>query len=203
MPDTPPSPPVRRKHKTQRPPLSAQDIRFARLLFDRGTKSVVACYLEAGFPVKETEIATKQSAYRRVKNQHFRNYYRNLQNRAADASQLDANMVVQGLMRIAFANRADLFDRHGCLLPKHLWPVDVAATVEGIESEELYEVVSEKGQPKRKELRGHTRKVKTAGRTEALKMLATMLNLLGRDADAGKPPPAPLVVGGEASPESL
>lgn len=202
MSDTPP--PKRPIRKSGKPLLTAQDIQFAQLLFNRkvSKKSVVQCFLDAGFPASDTEASTTAAAHRRVKNRQFLAYYRRLEQRAADRAQLDADMVVQGLMRIAFANRADLFDEKGRLLPKSQWPADVAATVESVENEELYQTVSEKGQPKRRELVGYTRKIKTAPRTEALKLLAQIVHLIGKETDAGQQRGGPLVING-ADPDKL
>jgi phage terminase small subunit len=190
MADEAPNP--KRRHKTQKPPLSEQMIRFARLVFarhgQRPAKTLLACYLEAGFPPCETDAATHTAAHRLVKNRHFREFYRVLQQRAADVAMLDSAEVIQALRRIATADRTDIMDEHGRVLPKSEWPADVRGAIEGIENEEIYEVVSQKGQPKRRELRGYVRKVKTARRTEALKLLAQILRMIGQDADAAKPP---------------
>jgi hypothetical protein len=195
-----------RKHKTQRPPLSAQDVRFARLLFDRGAtkKTVPECYLEAGFPAKDTPHATEMAAHRRVKNREFRQFYRDLQDRAADAAQVDANLVVQLLRRIATFDVRQLYDDRGRIRLPHEWSDALAAGVMGVESDELFEYAEgEGGGPRRKELAGYTRKVKRVPPIEAIKLLAQILRMVGADADAGKPPPAPLVIGGEANPDAL
>ena len=201
---------AKRKHKTQRPPLSAQDIRFARLLFDRGAtkKGVVECYLEAGFPPQGTAEATKSAAYRRAKNRHFRQFYRDLQDRAADSAQVDANVVTQALKRIALFDIRQVFDERGRILLPHQYSAAVAAGILGVESEELFENQTEydpetKKTVRRKVLVGYSRKVKRVAPTEALKLLAQILRLVGQDADAGKAAPAPLVVGGEADPGAL
>lgn len=205
MADADPNRPIR---KSQRPALSARDVRFARLLFESRDKTVVECYLEAGFPRKDTDAATSQAAHRRVKNRYFVTFLRDLQQRAADAAQVDANAVVQGLKRIAFSRHRDLYDERGRIKLPHEWPEDIAGAVESVESEEVFELVEhtdpESGKKsRRKELVGYVRKVKVAKRIEALRLLAEIVRLTGRDADAGKPPPAPLVVGGEANPDAL
>lgn len=189
--------------KSQRPVLSERDVRFARLLFESRDKTVIECYLEAGFARKDTDAATKQAAHRRVKNRYFVTFLRDLQQRAADAAQVDANAVVQGLKRIAFSRLPDLYDARGRIKLPHEWPADLVGAVESVESEELFEFVDgtdpDTGKKcRRKELVGYVRKVRVAKRIEALRLLAEITRLTGRDADAGKPPPAPLVVGGEA-----
>lgn len=200
--------PARPVRKSQRPKLSAQDVRFARLLFERGDKTVAECYLEAGFPRKDTDAATSQAAHRRVKNRYIVTFLRDLQQRAADAAQVDANAVVQGLRRIAFSRLPDLYDARGRIKLPYEWPADLVGAVESVESEEVFELVEHTDpasgkKSRRRELVGYVRKVKVAKRIEALRLLAEIVRLTGRDADAGKPPPAPLVVGGEADPGAL
>ena len=195
-----------RRHKTQRPPLTAQDVKFARLLFDRAAtkKTVPECYLEAGFPPKGSPEATSQAAHRRVKNRHFRQFCRDLQDRAAESAQVDANLVLQLLRRIATFDVRQLYDDRGRIKLPREWSDAIAAGVMGVESDELFEYVDdEDGGPRRKELSGYTRKVKRVPPLEAIRLIAQILRLVGQDADAGKPAPAPLVVGGEANPEAL
>lgn len=200
--------PQKRKHKTQRPALTAQDVRFAVLLFARGLKSVADCYLEAGFPAGPTQHATEAAAHRRVKKREVRHHLRDLQQRAADAAQVDANAVMQGLKRIAFSKLPDLYDARGRIKLPHEWPADLVGAVESVESEEVFELVEhtdpESGKKsRRRELVGYVRKVRVAKRIEALRLLAEIVRLTGRDADAGKAPPAPLVIAGEANPDAL
>jgi hypothetical protein len=116
--------------------------------------------------------------------------------------------VMQGLKRIAFAKRRDAYDERGRIKLPCDWPDDIDGIVESVESEELFELVEstdpETGKTRRrKELVGYVRKVKFAKRMEALRLLAEIVRLTGRDADAGKPPPAPLVVGGDARVDDL
>ena len=205
MADAEPNRPIR---KSQRPALSARDVRFARLLFESRDKTVVECYLEAGFPRKATDAATSQAAHRRVKNRYFVTFLRDLQQRAADAAQVDANLVMQGLKRIACAKRSDAYDERGRIKLPRDWSADIEGIVEAVESEELFELVEHTDpvsgkKSRRKELVGYVRKVKFAKRMEALRLLAEIVRLTGRDADAGKPPPAPLVIAGEANPDAL
>jgi hypothetical protein len=195
----------RGSHRTSGPLLSRQDIKFARLLFDRGAtkKTVLECYLEAGFAPRENDHATEMAAWRRVRNREFRAFYRQLQDDAAAAEQVTANRVVRGFARIAFGRRRDLYDEHNRLLPPSQWSDDLDATIDGIDTEDLFEVVSGPGSPKRKELVGYARKVRFAKRIEALKILAQILRLLGPDSTPEKPPPGPLVIGGGADPDLL
>lgn len=203
-----PAPKRTRKHKTRRPALTARDVRFAVLLFNRGMKTQAECYLEAGFPAGSTPNATAVAAHTKLKNPNIRAYIRQLQQRAADAAQVDANAVVQGLKRIAFSRLPDLYDARGRIKLPHEWPADLVGAVESVESEEVFELVEHTDpgtgkKSRRRELVGYVRKVKFAKRIEALRLLAEIVRLTGRDADAGKAPPAPLVVGGEARVDDL
>lgn len=204
--DSTPAPKRKRKHKTHGPDLTAAEVRFCLALF--AGKSRYDAYVEAGCPPCPNRVATDSAAYRLVKKRQIRTYLRDLQQRAADAAQVDANAVVQGLKRIAFSKLPDLYDARGRIKLPHEWPADLVGAVESVESEELFEFVDgtdpDTGKRcRRKELVGYVRKVKVAKRIEALRLLAEIVRLTGRDADAGKPPPAPLVVGGDANPDAL
>lgn len=202
-----------RKHKTQAPPLSAEDVRFAQLLFAARAqagerKSVTQCYTEAGFPAKDTDAATKQAAHRRVKNRYFRQFYRVLQDAAAASAQVTPNVITRALARIALFDVREVFDERGRIRLPAEWSDAVAAGVLSVESEELFEWQDERDEEsgkkvRRKVLIGYSRKVKRVPPTEALKLLAQVLRMIGQDADAGKAAPAPLVVGGEADPNKL
>lgn len=196
-----------RKHKTHKPELSEREVRFARLLF-AGDKTAPECYLQAGFPPRATPTATSQAAHRIVKKRYFRAFLRDLQDAAAEAAKVDAARVVRGLARVAFFDLREVFDDRGRILLPREWPEAVAAGVLAVKSEEMFERVEtedpETGKKRRrKELVGYAREVKRAAPTEALRLLAQILRLIGTDADAAKAPPDPLVVGGEADPGKL
>ena len=150
--------------KQKQPELTLREIRFAEHYVEHGCSA--DAYRHAGYPERLPQ-STHVLAWRVLRNPAVQRLIRDIRQEALDAARISVNRLAQGLARIAFANRADLFDEHGCLLPAHLWPPDVAATVEGIDTEEVFETVSGDGQPKRKELRGHNRSVKTARRTES------------------------------------
>jgi phage terminase small subunit len=192
--------PKKKRTKAKRPAMSQREIRFCVAYFEGGNAS--EAYRKAGFPERPA-TSTWVLACRLLRKPAVQAYIWELRSQACSAAQVNANRVTEGLARIAFANRADLFDKHGCLLPADQWPPDVVAAVEGIDVDEILEVVSEPGKPKRRELRGYTRKVRTAKRVEALKLLAQILRMIGPDAGGGHSPPAPLVVGGQADPGAL
>ena len=170
----------KKRERPAKPDLSLREIRFAQHYAEHGCAS--AAYRAAGFSDKPA-TSVHVLAWRVLRKPAVRSYIRQLRDEACTAAQVTTNRLAKALANIAFANRADLFDDKGRLLPPDQWPPDVAATVEGIESEDLFELISAKGQPKRKELKGHARKVKTAGRLGALKLLAEWKGMV-KDAQA-------------------
>ncbi|MDY3558391.1 terminase small subunit [Gemmata sp. JC673] len=167
-----------KKSRAPRPNLTAREARFCALYAESG--NATRAYLAAGFPCPNTNAAGVQ-AFKLLRKGKIRDLIRRMQGEALDAAQVTTDRIAQGLARIAFADRADLFDDRGRLLPPRAWPADVAGTVEGVESEDLFEAVADPNGPKRRELVGYARKVKTARRTEALKVLAQWRRMIGPD----------------------
>ena len=165
--------------RAKRPSPSLREIRFAQHYAEHGVAT--DAYRAAGYPERPAD-STRVLAWRVLRNAEVQALIRTLRQEAVDAARVSVNRLAQALSRLAFCNRADLFDENWCLLPKAQWPADVAATVEGIDTQELFDVVSERGGPKRKELRGYARKVRTAKRTEAIKLLMQWRGMI-RDAE--------------------
>lgn len=182
------------------PRLSAREVRFCVGYAEHG--NAYRAHKEAGIEAVSDQ-ARYEAASQLLRKPEIMPLVRRMQDEAVAAAQVTADRIVEGLARIAFADRSGLFDARGRVLPPGQWPADVTGTVEGIDTEEVYETVSEPGKPKRRELVGYARKVRTARRTEALKLLMQWKRMIGSDAEASKPPPAPLVVGGEADPGAL
>ncbi|MDB5310253.1 MAG: Terminase small subunit [Gemmataceae bacterium] len=193
--------PDRPARRTRQRPPSHQIIRFCQLWVEtqNGTQSVIDAGIQCKNRNSAAAYASKLLDWLAVKK-----LTRRLRREALDSAQLSVNRVAQALGRIALADRGRLYDEHGQLLPPDQWPADVAATVESLETEEVFEVVSEDGEPERKKLRGYVRKVRTAKRTDALRLLAQWLKMTGAGR-AGDPKdyPGPLVIGGEADPKKL
>jgi phage terminase small subunit len=181
--------------------LNKREVRFCQLYAEY--ENAGRAYRESGLSEMCSEGSIYEMASQLLKKVEIQSFISELRNQASDAAKVSIERIAQGLARIAFANRADLFDAHGNLKPPKDWPEDVAATVEGIESEEILALVSEPGKPKRRELKGHTRKVKTAPRVQALKILAQWRRMIGQDAAVEQKAHEPLVVGGEADPNKL
>jgi hypothetical protein len=177
------------RHKTESPPMSVKEIRFAQLWIERdGTSTLAQLYVDAGFPAKATPQATEQAAWRIVKKRYVREFIRELQSEAANTAKVAVSKIAQGLAQAAFADRRQLWDERGRIrLPKD-WPDEVAATVETVESREVFEWVQDDGldekgrkKPRRKELVGYVRKVRTSKRLDALKILAQWKQMLAAE----------------------
>lgn len=193
----------RRKHKTEKPPLSAREIRFAQLVFEYGVHGKSKAYLEAGYSEHASKNATEVAACAILRKPQFRDYLRELQTAASDAAKATVEEIVQGIRCIAKADRRQLFGKRGNLLPPEDIPDDVAATIESIDNEEIYEPVP--GEKGKKRLKGHMRKIKTGNRLAAWRTLAEIRGILGQDktaATTGKKE-EPFRVGGEANPDAL
>lgn len=197
---------TRQRRHLKKPALTASEVRFCVLWVDRG--NATQCYIDAGLPAKVDRVATAKAASDLFRKPDISAFIRNLQTAAADAAKVTVTTLARGLQRSAEKDLRKLYDRQGRIKLPHEWPDELAAVIEGVESEELFEYVDgidpDTGKKcRRKELVGYVRKVKTTNRTEAQKVLAQWKRMIGQDADAGKAAPEPLVIGGEASPESL
>jgi hypothetical protein len=171
------------KHRTKPPPLTRREVVFARLWVENdGSHSLASLFLKAGFKPRETPNATETAAWRLVRKREIRAFIRELQSAFADESRASVEKIAQGVYRAAFADRRQLYDERGRLkLPKD-WPDELEAAVEAVESDEIFEwVKNEDGSlvtPRRKELVGYVRKVRTAKRAENLKILAQYRKML-------------------------
>lgn len=192
--------PERRTHKTDRPPLTLREVRFAQRCFETGNG--YQSYIDAGFPPLVTRNAVDQAVKRLIRKRQIREYMRHLEHCAAEAAKVSVEELATLMANFAKADRRKLYDKRGNILPPDQWPDDVAATIETIESDELLESVP--GEKGKKKLKGYTRKVKTASRIAAVAKLMEWKKMLGQDKqDAGKGPPDRLVVSGEANPDLL
>jgi phage terminase small subunit len=176
--------PNRRTHKTHAPPLSAREIRFCQLWVEGG--NATRSYIDAGFPHKSENVAAQLSR-RLLRKVQIRTFIRHLQHVAAAAAEVTTAEIVAAIANVAKADRRKLFDARGVMLPPDQWPDDVAATVEGIETEELVEPIRGVKGVKGKRLKGYTRKVKTGSRLAAWAKLAEIKGLTGVKKD--EPPP--------------
>ncbi len=127
-------------------------------------------------------------ARRLTKKVEIQAYADKVRQQACDRAEASIDAIAQGLARIAFGLRKSLYDDRGRLkLPKD-WSEEDDALIESVESEELFETVTDveevegrSRKKKRKELVGYVRKIKTARRVEALKILAQWRRMISAD----------------------
>lgn len=193
------TPAPKRRHKTDPPPLSVREIRFCQIWCD--TENATRAYTEAGFrplPRRSTEVL----ASRLLRKVEVREYIRTLQRQAADAARVTVDELAAAMAGIVRADLRKLYDKRGAMLPPDQWPDDVAATVEQVESEEVFEPVP--GEKGKRRLKGYARKVKKGSRVAAASKLMEWKGMTGAErADPGAKVPDPMVVGGKADPANL
>lgn len=191
--------PKRRTHKTDAPPLSARDVRFCQLWVETG--NATRSYIDAGYP-HANENSAGVLAFKLLRKVKIREYVRELQRYASEAAKVTVEELAAVMAGIVRADRRKLYDAKGRILLPHEWPDDVAATVEQVESEELFEPIP--GAKGKKRLKGYTRKVKTASRVAAAAKLMEWKKMLGSaKSDGANKASDPLVIGGDADPGAL
>jgi phage terminase small subunit len=182
--------------------LSARDIRFCQLWVERGRGHAYSCWIDAGFKPRATRNATDNAIHLLLSNPEIKCYCDTLRKHAAEAAKVTIEELAAVMAGIVRADRRKLYDEKGRILLPHEWPDDVAATVEQVESDELFEPIP--GAKGKKRLKGYTRKVKTSSRVAAAAKLMEWKRMTGGDKkdDAAKAPD-PLVIGGDADPAKL
>lgn len=175
---------TRQRRHRRKPPLSAREVRFCTLYVECG--NAYQSYLDAGFPPRASRNAADVAVGKLLRKPQIQEFVRNLQTAAADAAKVTVERLAQGLERSAHKDLRRLYDEKNRIKPPKDWPDDIAAVVEGVESEELFETVvvwdeDQKKNVRRKELVGYVRKVKTTNRTEAQKVLAQWRRMTGPD----------------------
>jgi phage terminase small subunit len=167
----------KRRHRTDPPPLCAREVRFCQLYVEHG--NATRAYAEAGFPHKDGRSAAVL-AFKRLRKVKVREFVRGLQHAAADVAQATVEELAQGFRRVATADVTVIFAREGEVFPPSGWPKDFVSAVTSIEVEEVFETRSVRG--KRRKVRAGTRwKVKLENKTEARKVLAQWLGMVGKD----------------------
>lgn len=96
-----------------------------------------------------------------------------LEKKALSQVDITAERVILELARLAFHDPRKLFDVDGNLKAVHTIDDDTAAAVSSMEFDE----------PKKGKKQGPIRKIRTAGKEAALRMLAQRFKLIGSDAD--------------------
>lgn len=192
------------RHKTDGPLLSAQDVRFAQLVLNRGSKTLAECYVEAGFAPRSTPNATKEAARRLVANRCWREYFRTLQSDATADAGVNAAYLVAGFKSAVDFDPAVIFARDGALKPLDDWPECARKCVKRIKRKPIFETVPDPDDADKK------RRVKVdeewdivfEDRTDCRKTLCHIRGLIGPDAVQQTQGHKPLVVKG-ADPDKL
>jgi len=99
---------------------------------------------------------------------------------------ITAERTMKELARIAYADIRDLYDDNGDLLPVHMLPDDVAATVARIEVEVSAKEVDstdEDGEPTRTRTMVVTKKIRQSDKMAALALLARHFKIVGDEGD--------------------
>jgi len=188
------------KHKTVGPELSLREIRFCQLYAE--TENATQSYVDAGF--SHGRPTAGQLAFRLLKKVQIREHIQDLRDAACESAKITTAKIARSLSQQAFTDRRAVFDTQGRMKPPHQWPKELAACIAGIEVDNLEEwkVDTESG-GRKKAIVGYRWKVKFERSTEAKKILAQWLGMIGAEATGVVPQSNPLVVGGEADPSAL
>ena len=166
------------------PPLTAREVRFCQLWVETG--NAARSYIDAGFRHASPNAAAV-AARRVLSKAAVRDYVQTLRCQAADAARATLAEVVATIRAIALADRRALFDEHGRVRPPQEWPADLVATIDQVETKELFESVpGAKG--KKKQLKGYARRVKFGNKLAALVKLVQVAGLAGPGPGEPAPP---------------
>jgi hypothetical protein len=172
------------KHKTEKPLLSVQDVRFCQKIVTENLSTYEA-YRQAGYPEKPTRNATDTAAFRLVRNRKIREYIRHLQNVAAKAAQITVEEIAAGIANIIKFDVRKIIDKNNNVLPAHKWPDHIAAAIESIEWGEV-------GTMRKRIV---VKKVKTSSKLAAYAKLAEWKRMTGVDkVTDGKGVAEPLII---------
>lgn len=109
------------------------------------------------------------NAYRVFKRPEVKAYLAQLAKDAEEQYEIRKHLVLAKLTASATANAQDLYDDKGQLIPIHQLPREVAATINSIEVEDMYEGVGDK-----RKFVGVLRKVKQVDSNRAAEVLGKM-----------------------------
>ncbi len=129
-----------------------------------------------------------------------------MQSEAADAEQITVHRLARSLGQQAFAKRTQIFDSNGRVKPPDRWPEELQAIVTGFDVDETTQVtfsIDANGETVKVETVTVTYKVKFERSTEAKKLLAQWLGMVGSEVTLKDVTTNPLVVGGEAEVDKL
>lgn len=149
--------------------LTEKQQRFADLM---GTPGITAAeaYRSAGYKAKGH--AAEVNASRLLKNAEVQAAIEARRQQAAKAIGVTSERVVLELARLAFSDKRKLFRADGSIKPPDEWDDDTAATIAGIETDELNE-----GSGEKRVRIGDRRKVKQWDKVKALELLGKHLGM--------------------------
>lgn len=130
--------------------------------------------IRAGYSAK----TAKEQSSQLLTKLNIQNYLAELKQNVAEESGITKKQLIDELAKIAFFDIRKIYDEENSLLNIHDFDDDSAASIAGIEVDEILEFNSTKGQ---KELTGYTRKVKLHNKIAAIERVSKML---GYDAPA-------------------
>lgn len=163
-------------HRTQRPELSAREVRFCRLYVELGNATEAA--EQAGFAANN-RVTLASVGYKLLRKVQIRQLIRRMQQEAADAAQLSVNRHAQHLARKAYGDRTAIFDAKGRVRPPARWPAELRAIIAGLEVEEQTEAVTDPATGKTRTVTTVTYKVRFERGSEADKLIAQHLGMIG------------------------
>jgi hypothetical protein len=169
--------------KPRRASLSAREVRFCQLYAEKGKGHGYECYLDAGFPAKESRGATDVAVHSLLRKPKVGSYIREIREAAAESAKVTIDDLAAGFRRAERADLRRLMGPDGEMLPPSQWPDDVALAISSIEVEELTELQPDPANPRRKKkvAIGLKWKVKLENKTENRKILAQWRRMVGDD----------------------
>jgi hypothetical protein len=191
----------RGSHKTRKPHLSAREVRFCVLWVE--LDNVTRSHKEAGY-TSASDNAHLQAGKLLLRKPHIRAYIRRLQDDAARAAGVTLESIMAGFRRGEQANLAEVTLDDGTLMPFNQWPEHLQLATKSLTLDPVSLLISDPADPARMIRVERTRlKVVMEDRTECRKILAQITRVLGPDSETGRQQQGPLVIGGDASPDTL
>lgn len=179
-----------KSHKTIRPDLSIQEIRFCQA-YATNNQNAMQAYRDAGFPnPPPNDNALGVRAFKVLRRAKVREYIQDLKDAACEAAKVTTEDLARAWREQAYADRTKIYNADGTMKPPGQWPMELRSLIVGLET-----ITDGLGKT--------TWKVKFERSTEAKKVLSQWRGMIGGDKDAeADKAPVPLVIGG-GDPESL
>lgn len=182
--------------------MSVAHLRFCEHYFEHGNASEAYRLHIASSP--DTPHAYT-GAKRLLKHPVIQKMLKMLKEEAFRAARATAGRIVSEAERIAFTDLRTLFKPNGDIKNPSTWNRSLQALVSGVKVTKVYGKVTDDNGRARKKVVGRSYEVKIVNRLQALELLAKCRGMfavedLAAEQDRSHPP---LVIGGEAKPETL